>query len=104
SKDLGAASGGTIGARARYEQTWSCAGGRRYCKDWSRDVRALGPCNAVQHGVSVTDTLTESFCERCGTRFSFTAPPKPKPLGRLRTIGRGLATYVMSDGSSLSTA
>src|SRR5215813_2134076 len=55
-------------------------------------------------GVLVTETLTESFCERCGTRYSFTPPPKPKTLGRLRTLSRGLRGYVMSDTSSIGDA
>jgi hypothetical protein len=48
----------------------------------------------------VTETLTESFCERCGTRYTFDPLPPPKRLGRLRMLSRGLKSYVLEDGSS----
>ena len=49
----------------------------------------------------MTEILTESFCERCGTRYTFeTAQRRSTSLGRLGTIGRGLKHFVvMSDAS-----
>ena len=48
------------------------------------------------------ETLTESFCERCGTRFQFEPPARPKSLTKLRVLSRGLKSYVLMDGLSLS--
>jgi len=50
----------------------------------------------------VIDIPTESFCERCGTKFSFGPPPKPTRLSGLRVLSRGLKNYVLTDGSSLT--
>ncbi len=44
------------------------------------------------------EILTESFCERCGTRYSFEAvTPGARPLTRLKVLTRGLRNYVLSD-------
>jgi hypothetical protein len=52
------------------------------------------------------EILTESFCERCGTRYTFesAAPTKVKRLGRFKTLSKGLKNYVMSDDTSLDEA
>jgi hypothetical protein len=52
------------------------------------------------------EILTESFCERCGTRYTFesAAPTKARRLGRFKTLSKGLKNYVMSDESSLDEA
>jgi hypothetical protein len=53
------------------------------------------------------EILTESFCERCGTRYTFEsdAPAKTKRgLGRFKTTAKGLKNYVMSDDTSLDEA
>jgi hypothetical protein len=52
------------------------------------------------------EILTESFCERCGTRYTFesAAPTKAKRLGRFKTTAKGLKNYVMSDDTSLDEA
>jgi nicotinate-nucleotide--dimethylbenzimidazole phosphoribosyltransferase len=52
------------------------------------------------------EILTESFCERCGTRYTFEsgAPAKTKKLGRFKTISKGLKNYVLSDDTSLDEA
>jgi zinc-ribbon domain len=52
------------------------------------------------------EILTESFCERCGTRYTFesVAPRKTKRLGQFKTLGKGVKNWVMSDDSSLDEA
>jgi hypothetical protein len=51
------------------------------------------------------EILTESFCERCGTRYTFeSAAPKVRRIGRIRTLSKGLRNFVMSDGTSLDEA
>ena len=53
----------------------------------------------------MTEILTESFCERCGTRYTFeSTAPRQKRLGGLKVIGRGLKNFVLSDDSSLDEA
>ena len=49
----------------------------------------------------MTEILTESFCERCGTRYTFEAVQQSRPLGRLGTIGRGLKNFVVMSDASL---
>ena len=45
------------------------------------------------------EILTESFCERCGTKYTFEAAHGHAEgrLGRARTLARGLRNYVLSD-------
>src|SRR6478672_2478692 len=52
------------------------------------------------------EILTESFCERCGTRYTFesVAPRKTRRLGQFKTLGKGVKNWVMSDDSSLDEA
>jgi hypothetical protein len=45
------------------------------------------------------DTLTESFCERCGTRYEFEAPEKLTPMRKTRGVISGLKNYIMSQDS-----
>jgi nicotinate-nucleotide--dimethylbenzimidazole phosphoribosyltransferase len=53
----------------------------------------------------MTEILTESFCERCGTRYTFeSAAPHQHRMGGIRTLGRGLRNFVLSDDSSLDEA
>ncbi len=42
------------------------------------------------------EALTESFCERCGTRYEFKAPTRLNPLRRTRGLVSGLRNYIMS--------
>lgn len=53
------------------------------------------------------ELLTESFCERCGTRYTFEseAPKARRPgLGRARVLTRGLKNWVIEDGRSIEAA
>ena len=52
----------------------------------------------------MTEILTESFCERCGTRYTFeSARPKLRLKG-VKVMSRGLKNFVLSDGSSMDEA
>ncbi len=42
------------------------------------------------------ETLTESFCERCGTRYEFKAPTRLNPLRKTRGLIGGLKNYLTS--------
>ena len=44
----------------------------------------------------LADTLTESFCERCGTRYEFQAPTRLNPLRKTRGFIGGLRNYLTS--------
>jgi hypothetical protein len=51
------------------------------------------------------EILTESFCERCGTRYTFeSSASRTKPLRGLKTFSKGLRNFVMSDDSSMDEA
>ncbi|HXI81929.1 MAG TPA: hypothetical protein VNM34_14070, partial [Verrucomicrobiae bacterium] len=52
------------------------------------------------------EILTESFCERCGTRYTFesAAPRKTRRLGQFKTLSKGLKNYVLSDDTSMDEA
>jgi ribosomal protein L40E len=53
----------------------------------------------------MTELLTESFCERCGTRYTFqAAAPRKGRLSRLRVMSKGLAGYVLNDDTTLGDA
>jgi hypothetical protein len=45
------------------------------------------------------DALTESFCERCGTRYEFAAPSPFTPIRRTRGVISGLKNYILSHDS-----
>jgi hypothetical protein len=42
------------------------------------------------------EALTESFCERCGTRYEFAAPTELNTLRKTRGLFSGLKNYIMS--------
>jgi nicotinate-nucleotide--dimethylbenzimidazole phosphoribosyltransferase len=51
------------------------------------------------------EILTESFCERCGTRYTFeSATPRGPRLKGLKTLSLGLKNFVMSDDTSIDEA
>jgi hypothetical protein len=53
----------------------------------------------------MAEILTESFCERCGTRYTFESPARrSSPLGALGTVGRGLRNFVASGDQSIDEA
>jgi hypothetical protein len=56
-------------------------------------------------GVQMPEILTESFCERCGTRYTFeSAAPRGPRLKGLKVVSRGLKNFVMSDDTSMDEA
>jgi hypothetical protein len=52
------------------------------------------------------EILTESFCERCGTRYTFesAAPVPGKRLGKIKVLSKGLKNFVLDDDASLDEA
>ena len=51
------------------------------------------------------EILTESFCERCGTRYTFeAAAPKGRRLGKIKVLSKGLVNFVTNDDQSLDEA
>ena len=42
------------------------------------------------------EALTESFCERCGTRYEFAAPTEMNTMRKTRGLISGLKNYIMS--------
>jgi hypothetical protein len=51
------------------------------------------------------EILTESFCERCGTRYTFeSATPRGPRLKGLKVMSRGLRNFVLSDDTSMDEA
>jgi hypothetical protein len=45
------------------------------------------------------DALTESFCERCGTRYEFAAPARLNSIRRTRGVFAGLKNYILGQDS-----
>lgn len=53
----------------------------------------------------MAEILTESFCERCGTRYTFeTTAPRRRGLGRIGTLSRGVKNFVSNDDASFAEA
>jgi ribosomal protein L40E len=55
----------------------------------------------------MAEALTESFCERCGTRYEFAAPTELNTLRKTRGLFSGLKNYIMSQealGDSVNDA
>jgi hypothetical protein len=52
----------------------------------------------------MSEILTESFCERCGTRYTFeSARPKIRLKG-VKVLSRGLKNFVLSDDTTIDEA
>ncbi len=49
--------------------------------------------------IAMPDALTESFCERCGTRHEFAAPTRLSPIRKTRGLVGGLKNYVLGHDS-----
>src|SRR5688500_17356154 len=68
----------------------------------SEDTVCLGPVGILRapssgwRRAALTETLTESFCERCGTRYEFSAPTRLNPLRKTRGLIGGLKNYLTS--------
>jgi len=53
----------------------------------------------------MAEILTESFCERCGTRYTFEATTRRRlGIGRIRRLSRGVRNFVSNDDASFSEA
>jgi hypothetical protein len=52
----------------------------------------------------MTEILTESFCERCGTRYTFEAARPRVRLKGVKVLSRGLKNFVLSDETSMDEA
>ena len=51
------------------------------------------------------EILTESFCERCGTRYTFqTTAPKARRGAKLKVLSKGVRNFVLNDDSTLADA
>ena len=74
-------------------------------RPWGRLAQAgytRDPVPALESDADLTtmlDTMTESFCERCGTRYEFGAPEKLTPIRKTRGVISGLKNYIMSQDS-----
>ncbi len=53
----------------------------------------------------MAEILTESFCERCGTRYTFqAAAPRRQRLSKFKVLSKGLRKYVLDDSTTLDEA
>jgi hypothetical protein len=52
----------------------------------------------------MTEILTESFCERCGTRYTFESAHPRTRLKGVKVLSRGLKNFVLSDDTSIDEA
>ena len=52
----------------------------------------------------MAEILTESFCERCGTRYTFESPRQRARLKGVKVLSRGLKNFVLSDTTSMDEA
>ncbi len=62
-------------------------------------VALIAPQQSGGEPQPLADTLTESFCERCGTRYEFKAPTRLNPLRKTRGMVGGLKNYLTSQDS-----
>ena len=66
---------------------------------------AAGPCVVrAKPGETMTEILTESFCERCGTRYTFESARPRMRLKGVKVLSRGLKNFVLSDDTSMDEA
>ena len=72
---------------------------------WREPSVYLAPVCCL-HGntdIAMPEALTESFCERCGTRYEFAAPTRLSPLRKTRGLVGGLKNYVLGHDSLSDT-
>src|SRR5918994_2120961 len=83
-----------------------CAGRRYPCAGPTVPAAAMSAfARPVSCRSPMTEILTESFCERCGTRYTFEpVDGRRKPLSKIGTLGRGIRHFVSDPGSSLDEA
>src|SRR6185503_7210973 len=80
---------GTIPATAQYGGPGGAFHRALYSRPW------FGPCIrsarlSAPVGGPMPEILTESFCERCGTRYTFeSSASRAKPLRGLKTLSKG---------------
>src|SRR6185437_9969659 len=55
-------------------------------------------------GGPMAEILTESFCERCGTRYTFESGAPKARLKGLKVMSRGFRNFVLSDDTSMDEA
>ncbi len=53
---------------------------------------------------TMPEILTELFCERCGTRYTFESARQRVRLKRVKVLSRGVKNFVLSDASSMDEA
>lgn len=75
----------------------------RYTLDPFGSAAGPGVVRAVP-GDPMTEILTESFCERCGTRYTFESARPRMRLKGVRVLSRGLKNFVLSDDTSMDEA
>ena len=75
----------------------------RYTLDRLRPEAGLCVVRAIP-GDPMTEILTESFCERCGTRYTFESARPRMRLKGVKVLSRGLKNYVLSDDTSRQEA
>ena len=97
------AESGTFGLRHEYEQGGSLGG---YNGVPSEDERAVGGARKLTEDIGAQmRELTDSYCERCGTRYTFGPSPTRGPsLTGARLLAKGLKNFVMTDGTSMDEA
>jgi hypothetical protein len=52
----------------------------------------------------MSEILTESFCERCGTRYTFESARSKIRLKGVKVLSRGLKNFVLSDDTTMDEA
>src|SRR5437868_2597262 len=69
---------------------------------FGRVLRRTHPSATRRH---MPEILTESFCERCGTRYTFEATaPRIGRLTKFKIFSKGQRNYVLSDETTLDEA
>ena len=73
---------------------------------YSRPVRAGTRSDAIRATSRgpMTEILTELFCERCGTRYTFESARPRTRLKGVKVLSRGLKNFVLSDDTSIDEA